>query len=65
MKFLIITLATFATYLLVNACAMLLTWFANTVSLWGILAVIALIILTIAHQRSKTSKIWNRLTNWY
>lgn len=58
MKFLIITLATFGGYLVINACAMLLTWFANTVSLWGILAVVALIVLTVAHQRRKKKQPW-------
>lgn len=55
MKFLIITLATFATYLALNALAMFLTWFANTVSLWGILAVVAAIVLAVKYQRRKKS----------
>ena len=55
MKLILITLATFATYLVVNACAMFLTWFANTVSLWGILAVVAAIVLAVKYQRRKKS----------
>lgn len=65
MKLILITLTMLAAYLALNACAMVLTWFANHANFWCIIAVIFLIILTIAHQRSKTSKIWNRLTNWY
>lgn len=58
MKLILITLATFATYLVINACAMFITWFANTVSLWGILAVVAAIVLTVAHQRRKKKQPW-------